>query len=257
MKNDKSIFFKSLKPHNNIEFTLLELKPRFPQFSDFIDFETERLNGLINFEKELCDFNNNIEFKNNSIAGVDEAGRGPLAGPVVACAVYFENYNLIPFINDSKKMTHELREFTAKIIRNKAKVGIGIVTAEEIDRINILQATFKAMRLAVQNLGIKPDFVLVDGNKKIPDLKIPQKAVTKGDLKSYSIACASIIAKTVRDSMICECDKIYPQYGFAKHKGYGTKEHIEAIYKYGQLDGIHRKTFNIANYAPLDALLPV
>lgn len=239
MRNDKSVFFKSIKSRLDLDLTLPKLSPSFPMFSNFIESETERIGSLIVYEKSLCSSNL------FSIIGVDEAGRGPLAGPVVAAAVLFKDYELIPFVNDSKKMTHDMREFTAKIIRDNAKVGVGIVSAEEIDEINILQATFKAMHLAVQDLAFKPDLVLIDGNKLIPFLEIPQKAVIKGDMKSYSIACASIIAKTVRDSILFEYDETYPHYGFAKHKGYGTKEHIQAIREYGMLDGVHRKTFKV------------
>jgi len=178
-----------------------------------------------------------------NLAGVDEAGRGPLCGPVVAAAVCFKKYPFIPFVNDSKKMTAKAREFAANIIFKKAFVGIGLVSAEKIDEINILQASFEAMKLALADLVCKVDFVLVDGNKTLSDLTIPQKAVVKGDSKSFSIACASIIAKVTRDKILSEYDKLYPDYGFAKHKGYGTAEHIEAIKKWGLIERFHRKTF--------------
>ena len=176
------------------------------------------------------------------ICGVDEAGRGPLCGPVVAGAVILKEDEFIEGINDSKKISEKKREKIFEEIKEKAVAyGVGIVYQEEIDKINILNATKKAMKMAVESLKVKPDFVLIDGNQNV-DLEMKSEPIIKGDALSISIAAASIVAKVTRDRMLIEEDKKYPEYGFAKHKGYGTKAHIEAIKKYG-LCPIHRKTF--------------
>jgi len=177
------------------------------------------------------------------IAGIDEAGRGPLAGPVVAAAVIFPaNHAFIPGINDSKKLTPAAREQMIRVIQEKAAaIGIGIVPHEEIDKINILQATFKAMREAVTALSLVPDYLLIDGNKK-PGIDLPQRCIVKGDSLSMSIAAASIVAKVTRDRIMVEYDRQYPHYGFARHKGYGTARHIAAIREFG-LCPIHRRSF--------------
>lgn len=176
------------------------------------------------------------------ICGVDEAGRGPLAGPVFAAAVILPEGEIIEGINDSKKLTPKRREELYDIICQKA-VAWASASADEkvIDDINILNATFLAMKNAIEKLPIKPSFVLVDGNR-LPDISIPSEAVVKGDSKSINIAAASIIAKVERDRYITEMAKLYPEYGFEKHKGYGTKAHTEAILKYGP-SPIHRQTF--------------
>lgn len=178
-----------------------------------------------------------------NIAGIDEAGRGPLAGPVVAAAVIFDEHSgIIEGINDSKRLTPKKREALYDVIMENAKsVGVGIVDSEEIDRINILQATYKAMRKSVGRLNVKPDHLLIDG-KPIPDKIYPSTAIVGGDTKCYSIAAASIIAKVYRDRLMRELDTVFPHYGFAKHKGYGTKQHRNAIEKYGPCP-IHRKSF--------------
>ncbi len=178
------------------------------------------------------------------IAGVDEAGRGPLAGPVVAAAVILKETSFKSRVDDSKKLTDELRRVAFPEIFQKGDVGIGIIAPETIDQVNILEATLLAMREAIDNLSDSPDYVLVDG-LQFPNLvknKSIQVGVVKGDQKSLSIACASIVAKVTRDNLMIELDRQYPQYGFAKHKGYGTKEHLEAINRHG-LSLIHRKTF--------------
>lgn len=176
------------------------------------------------------------------VCGVDEAGRGPLCGPVVAGAVILKEDEFIEGINDSKKISEKKREKIFEEIKEKAiAYGVGIVYQEEIDKINILNATKKAMKMAVENLKVKPDFVLIDGNQNV-NLEMQSEPVIKGDALSISIAAASIIAKVTRDKMLIEDDLKYPEYGFAKHKGYGTKMHIEAIKKYG-LCPLHRKTF--------------
>jgi len=176
------------------------------------------------------------------IAGVDEAGRGPLAGPVFAAAVIFKKGVVIPEINDSKKLTEKKREELFDIIVEKA-LAYSIVSADEkeIDKINILAATLKCFDRAVSTLKIKPDVALIDGNR-CGDMSVPYETIVKGDSKSMSVAAASILAKVSRDRYIYELDKKYPEYNFKKHKGYGTKEHLEAIRIYGP-SPIHRLTF--------------
>ncbi len=179
------------------------------------------------------------------VAGVDEAGRGPLAGPVCAAAVILPEDLVIEGINDSKKLTEKKREQLFDVIINSAiAYSIEFSSPQVIDEINIKQATSLAMHNAVKNLDIHADFVIIDGNDKIP-YDIPYKYVIKGDAKSQTIAAASILAKVSRDRLMLELDKEYPEYGFAKHKGYGTKIHCEAIQKYGILP-IHRKSFMTA-----------
>ena len=176
------------------------------------------------------------------ICGVDEAGRGPLAGPVYAAAVVLEKGQTIEGVNDSKKLSEKKRELLFDKIINECKdYSIGTASEKEIDELNILQATFLAMKRAVDGLSIKPDCALVDGNQ-IPNLDCDVTTVVKGDAKSESIAAASILAKVSRDRYMLEMAEKYPQYGFEKHKGYGTKLHYEMIEKYGICD-IHRKTF--------------
>ncbi len=178
------------------------------------------------------------------IAGIDEAGRGPLAGPVVASAVIFEEGVLIEGVNDSKKLSEKKREELFHIIHEKAlTVGIGIVSHEVIDRINILQASFLAMNKALELLIIKPQQLLVDGNFFRHE-QYRVENIIKGDGLSHSIAAASIIAKVTRDTLMKEMHEQYPVYGFAKHKGYGTKAHIEAIRLHGY-SPIHRRTFHV------------
>ena len=199
--------------------------------------ERERLLGMQKKEKKHADA--------AVICGVDEAGRGPFAGPVVAGAVILDLTDPareILYLNDSKKLSEKKREALYDEIMEKAiSVGVGIVDSRVIDEINILQATYRAMREAIAALSVQPDFILVDA-VTIPGIAIPQEGIVKGDAKSVSIAAGSIIAKVTRDRIMREYDKRYPEYGFASHKGYGTKAHIEAIQKYGMLD-IHRRSF--------------
>ncbi|MFA5161677.1 MAG: ribonuclease HII [Elusimicrobiales bacterium] len=180
------------------------------------------------------------------LVGIDEAGRGPLAGPVVACACIIapELYPVLGEVNDSKKLSPKKREELFDLLKTSgAACGLGFCGPEEIDRINILQATFAAMRAAVAQLCPPPGaFALVDGNNAIPGLELPQTPVIKGDGKSLAVAAASIIAKVTRDRLLCGLDAKYPGYGFAKHKGYGTAEHIAAIEKLGPCPE-HRRTF--------------
>lgn len=177
----------------------------------------------------------------NFIAGVDEVGRGPLNGPVVsACVVLPKNF-ILEGLNDSKKLTEKKRDKYFDIIMDKAiGVGIGMVSAEEIDVINIYEAAKKSMELAIKNCKCKIEHVLIDAMKL--DLDIPSTSIIKGDAKSITIAAASVIAKVTRDRMMYELDEKYPMYGFKSHKGYPTKKHIEAINKYGLIDG-YRKTY--------------
>lgn len=196
--------------------------------------ETERI-----FEMKQFDLDRKTE---GFLAGVDEAGRGPLAGPVVAAAVILPNDVIIDGINDSKKLSEKKREMLYDEICQKAVAySIASVDEKEIDKINILQATFKAMRECVAGLLVIPSYVLVDGNKS-PQLDIDHETVVKGDAKSMSVAAASILAKVTRDRYMTEMSEKYPGYGFHKHKGYGTKAHYEAISELG-ICPIHRKTF--------------
>ena len=177
------------------------------------------------------------------ICGIDEAGRGPLAGPVCAAAVIFPIGTEIEGLNDSKKLTEKKREMLFPIITKKAiAYGIGFASEQEIDEINILNATFLAMRRAVEALGISPDLLLIDGNQK-PKIGVGEEVtVIKGDAKSVSVAAASVLAKVSRGRYMLEKAQEYPQYAFEKHKGYGTKLHYEKIAEYG-VSPIHRKTF--------------
>ena len=186
------------------------------------------------------------------IAGVDEAGRGPLAGPVVAAAVILPDGLLLPGVNDSKQLTADRREALFDTISREAlAVGVGIGDHALVDSINILQATLSAMRDAVHALSVTPDFILIDGISSIP-MNIPQRTVKKGDSLSLSIAAASIIAKVTRDRMMLEYDLLYPGYGFASHKGYGAASHLAAIAKLGPCP-IHRKSFGgVKEHLPAD-----
>ncbi|QXM05772.1 ribonuclease HII [Crassaminicella indica] len=198
--------------------------------------EKERVQKLWYYENRLTDVGYKI------IAGIDEAGRGPLAGPVVAAAVILPQNLFIEGINDSKKLSLKKREEIFKIITEKAcSIGIGIIDNETIDRVNILNATKMAMKRAVQKLSLTPQYLLIDA-VKLTDINIKQTGINKGDSLSISIAAASIVAKVARDKIMDRFHHIYPQYGFINHKGYGTKEHYKNIEKYG-LSPIHRKSF--------------
>lgn len=176
------------------------------------------------------------------ICGIDEAGRGPLAGPVVAAAAVLPKDCQIFYLNDSKKLSEKKRDLLLDEIKEKAVAyGIGIVSPQVIDEINILQATYEAMRQAISQLNVIPEILLNDA-VTIPGVDIMQVPIVKGDAKSVSIAAASILAKVTRDRMMMEYDQIYPEYGFAKHKGYGTAAHIAALKEYGPCP-IHRRTF--------------
>ncbi len=177
------------------------------------------------------------------ICGVDEAGRGPLAGPVCAAAVILPEGAVIEGLDDSKKLTEKKRERLYDIIKQTAVAySVGYGTLEEIETVNILEATYLAMNRAIEGLSVKPDFALIDGNRVPRGIKIPCETIVKGDSKSMSVAAASVLAKVTRDRLMLEYDKKYPEYNFKKHKGYGTKEHTELIKQYGPCE-IHRLSF--------------
>ncbi|MGL5088153.1 MAG: ribonuclease HII, partial [Cetobacterium sp.] len=187
-----------------------------------------------------------FDIENGNIIGVDEAGRGPLAGPVVAAAAKLKKYDeKLDKINDSKKLTEKSREELFHVVMENFDIGVGIASVEEIEELNILNATFLAMRRAIDELdkSVSYDRVLVDGNHKIREFKKEQTPVVKGDSKSLSIAAASIIAKVTRDKIMISISEKYPEYLFQKHKGYGTIIHREAILKKGAIAGVHRKSF--------------
>ena len=199
--------------------------------------EEARLIELKKIDKEF--FDKGVKY----IAGIDEAGRGPLAGPVVVASVILPQDSMIEGINDSKKVSEAKREKLYDLIINEAiSYGIGIIYQDEIDEINILQATKKGLTEAIKQMEIKPNIIMVDALSGIDTLGIPYKSIIKGDAKCYSISAASILAKVTRDRIMREWDIIYPEYGFGSHKGYGTAKHITAIREFGPCP-IHRKTF--------------
>ena len=192
--------------------------------------------NLLKYEREL--YKNNITL----IAGVDEAGRGPLVGPVVAAAVILPKNYTLEGLNDSKQLSEKKRELFYAILQKEAiSIGVGIVSAKEIDEINILEASRKAMYMAIENLGVKPEYILSDA-MSLNDIDIPSRPIIHGDALSLSIAAASVIAKVTRDHIMYELDKKYPEYHYKKNKGYPTKEHLEFIKKYGVTDE-YRMTF--------------
>ncbi|MFG6368361.1 MAG: ribonuclease HII [Lachnospiraceae bacterium] len=201
---------------------------------DAYEKEKQRTEHMKRYEKEYDSF--------GYICGIDEVGRGPLAGPVVAGAVILPKDCQILYLNDSKQLSEKKREELYDIIMREAiSVGIGYASHERIDQINILQATYEAMRQAISKLSVQPDILLNDA-VKIPEVKIQQVPIIKGDAQSVSIAAASIVAKVTRDRLMAEYDKTYPEYHFADNKGYGAAVHIEALKKYGA-SPIHRKSF--------------
>lgn len=200
--------------------------------------EEIRLTKLKQIENEIYN-NKEIQY----ICGIDEAGRGPLAGPVVVASVIMPKDSMIEGVNDSKKVSEKKREeLYDKIIEEAITYGVGIIDEKVIDEINILEATKKGLTTSLQELKVKPNLILVDALNKIDTLGIPYKSIIKGDALCYSISCASIIAKVTRDRIMRQWDEIYPMYGFEKHKGYGTAAHIQAIKEYG-ICPIHRKSF--------------
>ena len=201
------------------------------------DKEIERLNILKQEENKL--YEKNLQF----ICGIDEAGRGPLAGPVVVGAVILPKDSFIEGVNDSKKVSEKKREKLYETITSEAiAYSVGIVDHKKIDEINILNATKLAVKIAIEGLKQRPDMIMVDALNNMDTDGIPYMSIIKGDAKCYSIAAASIIAKVTRDRIMREWDSVYPAYGFAKHKGYGTASHIAAIKENGPCS-IHRKTF--------------
>lgn len=199
--------------------------------------EEQRLLEIKKIDKEY--YNMGIEY----LCGIDEAGRGPLAGPVVVASVIMKPDSMIEGVNDSKKISEKKREILYdKIIEEAVAYGIGIVDQEEIDNINILNATKCGLTKSLKLLKIKPEMILVDALNNIDTIQIPFLSIIKGDQKSYSIAAASIIAKVTRDRIMRQWDEVYPEYGFLAHKGYGTAKHIEAIKQYG-LSPLHRRSF--------------
>lgn len=199
-----------------------------------LEKELKRTEAMSVYEKEYEDL--------RYICGIDEVGRGPLAGPVVAGAVILPKDDVILYLNDSKKLSEKKREtLYDEIMERAVATGIGMASPARIDEINILQATYEAMRMAISNLGVKPDILLNDA-VTIPDVDIRQIPIIKGDAKSVSIAAASIIAKVTRDRLMVEYDKVLPGYDFSSNKGYGTKAHIAGLKKLGP-SPIHRATF--------------
>ena len=236
--------FKALSPEEIPEHMELYRGDARKGVQDFLktqenrlkNYEAEllRIEELCSFEKKYSDY--------TYICGVDEVGRGPLAGPVVAGAVILPKDCRIMYINDSKKLSAKKREELSREIHAQAlAIGIGLSTQERIDEINILQATYEAMRKAVASLSVTPSLLLNDA-VTIPEVDIPQVDIVKGDARSISIGAASIVAKVYRDKMMEEYDSMYPGYGFASNKGYGSKEHIEALHRLGPCP-LHRRSF--------------
>ena len=213
---------------------VVSLISKYKKQEEKLEEEKKRIENMSIYERKYADF--------QYICGIDEVGRGPLAGPVVAGAVILPKDCDILYLNDSKKLSEKMREALYDEIMEKAvATGIGIVGPGRIDEINILQATYEAMRMAIDNLKVRPDLLLNDA-VTIPEVDIKQVPIIKGDAKSISIAAASIIAKVTRDRMMKDYHELFPEYGFNKHKGYGSKEHIQSIQQYGP-SPIHRRTF--------------
>lgn len=205
------------------------------------EIEKERLLNLKKYENNLYGEGYGL------ICGIDEAGRGPLAGPVAVSAVVMKPDSMLEWVNDSKKVTEKRREILyEKIIEDSLAWSVQLVTQQEIDNINILEATKKGLSLAIKDimnqLEKKPDIIIVDALREIETFGIPYQSIIKGDATCYSISCASILAKVTRDRIMKQWDEVYPQYGFAKHKGYGTAQHILAIKEYGACP-LHRRSF--------------
>lgn len=213
---------------------VVKLIQKYQKIKEAYKEELLRTEHMKEFEYKYSEYTN--------ICGIDEVGRGPLAGPVVAGAVILPKEINILYLNDSKQLSAKWREKLYDILmENSIAVGIGMVSSAKIDEINILQATYEAMRIAISNLNVKPDVLLNDA-VHIPKVSIKQVGIIKGDCKSVSIAAASIVAKVTRDRMMIEYDKLFPEYGFSRNKGYGSSEHIKALKQYGPCP-IHRESF--------------
>ena len=222
------------KYSNDDRSGVIQLVTRAHKCVDKYEEEKKRTERMLSFEREYSSY--------QMICGIDEAGRGPLAGPVVVGAVILPKDDTILYLNDSKQLSSSKREELYDVIKSRATASAtGIVSHERIDEINILNATYEAMRLAIRNLGVLPDILLNDA-VVIPQVDIKQVPIIKGDAKSCSIAAASIIAKVERDRIMEEMDRLYPMYGFADNKGYGSAKHIEAIKRLGPCP-IHRRSF--------------
>ncbi len=231
-KEEQKVLLADLK--NDTRTGVKKLVEKYEKEEQKLLKELQRIEEMKYYEKQY--------FNANYICGIDEVGRGPLAGPVVAGAVILDKNKDILYLNDSKKLSETKREELVVIIKEQAiDYQIGIIPPSVIDEINILNATYKAMQAAVMGLKYTPDVLLNDA-VIIPELTMQQVKIIKGDAKSVSIAAASIVAKVERDHMMMEYDKLYPEYGFAKNKGYGSAEHIAALKKYGPCP-IHRTTF--------------
>lgn len=227
-----------IKYGNDERTGVIKLVDRYKKEKEKYNKELLRTEEMKVFEKKYSNF--------SYICGIDEAGRGPLAGPVVAGAVILPKDKNILYINDSKQLSRKKREELYHVImENAVAVGVGVISPERIDEINILQATYEAMRTAVRNLSVKPDILLNDA-VHIPEVTTKQVSIIKGDCKSISIAAASIVAKVTRDRMMDEYDKLFPGYGFIRNKGYGSGEHITALKENGPCP-IHRGSF-IGNF---------
>lgn len=235
--DDKQSYLAFISQHEQDERSgVRSLREQARKKVDAYDTEVVRSEKMYEFEHKYW------EMGNRYICGIDEVGRGPLAGPVVACAVILPKNELLLHLNDSKQVAPKKREILYDIIREKAvSYGIGVVSEKRIDEINILQATYEAMRMAISNLNVTPDILLNDA-VKIPQVSIRQIPIIKGDTLSASIAAASIVAKVTRDRMMVEYDKVFPGYDFASNMGYGSARHYEGLQKYGPCE-IHRKTF--------------
>ncbi len=232
--NEKQLVHIIEKYRNDNRSGVIKLIQKYEKVIEKLQKEIERTEKMKTYEKKYQEY--------QYICGIDEVGRGPLAGPVVACAVILPKDCNILYINDSKQLSAKKREeLYDEIMEQAIAVGVGSVPPSRIDEINILQATFEAMRQAINNLPVKPDILLNDA-VTIPQVDIKQVPIIKGDAKSISIAAASIIAKVTRDRIMIAYDKVFPYYGFASNKGYGSKEHIEALKEYGT-SLIHRASF--------------
>lgn len=237
--SEKSKFFNTICDIGDLSLicSAERLAGAFPEFASFIESEDVRLRAMAEFDLAAA-------FGTGRAIGADEAGRGPLAGPVTAACVRFSSFPFIPFLNDSKKMSEKERIFAERVIKGCGLCCFSVKSSSpsEIDRINILQASLKAMREAFFELPSEDGILLVDGNRLVPELSYPQKTVIKGDSKSFSIAAASVLAKTERDRIMLSLDSEFPGYGFSEHKGYPVKKHYEAIGRLGP-SPVHRMTF--------------